>query len=67
MPRLRNDKEAFASYLYELIVDNQAGEYEIDVGYRSKGKDVWNGTLTAPPIRLRIVEVEPFGSYLPKK
>jgi len=61
-----NEKEGLSYYLYEMIVDNQAGDYEINVDYRSKGEAVWNGTLTAQPLRLRIIEGEPLKPYLPK-
>jgi hypothetical protein len=66
MRHLPNEKEGLAYYLYEMIVDNQAGDYEINVDYRSRGKAVWNGTLTAQPLRLRIIEGEPLKPYLPK-
>jgi hypothetical protein len=66
MRHLANDKEGLAYYFYEMIVDNQAGDYEINVDYHSKGNSVWNGALTAPPLRLRITEGEPLKSYLPK-
>jgi hypothetical protein len=61
-----NEKEGLAYYLNEMIVDNQAGDYEINIDYRSKGKAVWKGTLTAQPLRLRIIEGEPLKPYLPK-
>jgi hypothetical protein len=66
MQRRPNDKEGIAYYFNEMIMDNQAGDYEINVGYHSKGKSVWNGALAAPPLRLRIVEGEPLKPYLPK-
>lgn len=66
MRHLPNEKEGLAYYLNEMIVDNQAGDYEINVDYRSKGKAVWNGTLTAQPLRLRIIEGDPLKPYLPK-
>jgi hypothetical protein len=66
MRHLPNEREGLAYYFYEMIVDNQAGDYEINVDYHSKGKGVWNGTLQAPPLRLRIIEGEPLKSYLPK-